>query len=55
MTINWQDLLTTVGGGSGILLVAAWLNRTVLNDRLARDAKVFEAQLKARQTPRSSA
>jgi hypothetical protein len=47
MTINWQDLLTTVGGGSGILLAAAWLIRTVLNDRLARDAKVFETQLKA--------
>jgi hypothetical protein len=47
MAINWQDLLTTVGGGSGILLAAAWLIRTVLNDKLVRDAKVFETQLKA--------
>ena len=29
------------------MLAAAWLIRTVLNDRLARDAKVFETQLKA--------
>jgi hypothetical protein len=47
MTVNWQDLFTTVGGGTGILLAAAWLIRTVLNNRLAHDAKVFEMQLKA--------
>jgi len=49
--INWQDLITTVGvitgSGSALLGAAAWLIKTVLQDRLARDADVFKKQLRA--------
>jgi hypothetical protein len=47
MAINWQDVITTVGSGSALLAAAAWLIKTVLNNRLARDADVFKTQLKA--------
>jgi hypothetical protein len=47
MTIHWQVLLTTLGGGTAVLAAAAWLIRTVLNHVLTRDAEAFKAQLKA--------
>lgn len=47
MTINWQALLTTLGGGTVILAAAAWLIRTALNHALTRDAEAFKARLKA--------
>jgi len=47
MTINWQDLLTTLGGGAAILATAAWLIRTALDHALTRDAESIKAQLKA--------
>lgn len=47
MTINWQVLLTTLGGGTAILAAAAWLIRTALNHALTRDAEEFKARLSA--------
>jgi hypothetical protein len=51
MTINWQDVITTVGvitgGGSVLLGAAAWLIKTVLNHKLTRDADAFRTQLKS--------
>ena len=47
MTINWQDVITTVGSGSVLLAAAAWLLKTVLTDRLTKDADAFRTQLKA--------
>ena len=47
MNINWQVLLTTLGGGTAILAAAAWLIRTALNHALTRDAEAFKARLKA--------
>jgi hypothetical protein len=51
MSINWQDVITTVGvttlSGGALVGAAAWLIRTVLTDRLARDADAFRAKLKA--------
>src|SRR5260370_36481854 len=47
MTINWQVLLTTLGGGTAVLAAAAWLIRTALNHALTRDAEAFKARLKA--------
>src|SRR5882762_8947453 len=51
MPINWQEVLTsvltTVGGGGVLLAAAAWLIKTVLTDRLAREAEEFKTQLKA--------
>jgi len=45
--INWQVLLTTLGGGTAILAATAWLIRTALNHALTRDAEAFKARLKA--------
>jgi len=47
MTINWQQLITTLGGGGIVLAAAAWLVRTALDHALARDAEDFKARLKA--------
>jgi len=51
MNINWQEVITTVGstvlGGTVLLSVAAWLIRTALTERLARDTETFKARLKA--------
>jgi hypothetical protein len=47
MIINWQILLTTLGGGTAILAAAAWLIRTALNHALTRDAEAFKARLSA--------
>jgi len=47
MAINWQDIITAVGGQGTFLLVAAWLIRTVLADRMSRDAETFKMRLKA--------
>lgn len=51
MTIDWQSVLTsvltTVGGGGVLVAAAAWLIKTVLTDRLMRDAEEFKSRLKA--------
>jgi predicted secreted protein len=47
MTIDWQQLITTFGGGAAVLAAAAWLVRTALNHALDRDAETFKARLKA--------
>src|SRR6266571_633038 len=50
MTINWQDVITTVSvitaSGSLLLVAAAWLIKTVLTHKLTRDADAFRTQLK---------
>jgi len=48
MPISWQPVITTflpavVGGGA----VAAWLIKTLVADRLARDAEKYKLQIKA--------
>jgi hypothetical protein len=51
MAINWQDLLTSIGttlaSGTVVLGAAAWLAKTLLSDRLTRQAESFKIQLKA--------
>jgi hypothetical protein len=47
MTINWQDLLTVVGGGTGISFAVAFLMKSVINHGLTRDIEAFKARLKA--------
>jgi hypothetical protein len=51
MSINWQEVVTTVGstavGGMVLVSAAAWLIRTALTEKLARDAEAFRARLKA--------
>jgi hypothetical protein len=49
MTINWQDVLitigSTVGGGTVILGAAAWLIKKVLDTKLTLDIETFKAEL----------
>ncbi len=51
MSINWQDVLTTlvatVGGGGVLLAAAAWLTKAIISDELARDTEAFKVRLKA--------
>jgi hypothetical protein len=51
MAINWQQVVTTfvatVGGGGVLLGAAAWLIKTLLSHRLAREAEQFKAKLQA--------
>lgn len=49
MTINWQDVIisvgTTVGGSAVFLSAAAWLVKKIITERLARDAEMFKTRL----------
>ena len=45
--INWQDVITTLGGQAVFLAVAAWLAKTVISHRLSKEADSFKAELKA--------
>jgi hypothetical protein len=51
MPTNWQEIITTIGaviGGGGVLLGAiAWLVKTLVLNRLARDVEKFKIELKA--------
>jgi hypothetical protein len=51
MSINWQQIITTfvatVGGGGVLLGVVGWLIKTLISDRLARDAEKFTIEMKA--------
>ena len=51
MAINWQDIIAgfvaTVGGGAVVLAAAAWLIKTLVSDRLVRDAEKFKIEIKA--------
>lgn len=49
MAINWQQIIATivatVGGGGVLLFAAAWLIRSLVSDRLAREAEKAKADL----------
>ena len=47
MSINWQELLTTLGGGGLVLAAAAWFTKALLSHALDRDAESYKARLKA--------
>ncbi len=51
MPINWQDVLTSIGttlvSGTVVVGAAAWVTKTLLSDRLARQAEAFKIQIKA--------
>lgn len=51
MTINWQEVITTVGSTAVIsalfLSAVTFLTKSVINHLLTRDAEKFKAQLKA--------
>jgi len=47
MMIDWQQVITTVGGQTVLLGAAAWLIKTVVSSNLTRDSERFKTQLKA--------
>jgi hypothetical protein len=51
MSINWQDVIitigSTVGGGTILLSAAAWLIKTALASKLTQETEAFKARLKA--------
>lgn len=47
MAINWQEVITTLGGNTAALLVLAWLLRTVITEKLSRDTQTFKVGLQS--------
>jgi hypothetical protein len=47
MALNWQDIITTVGGQGAFLGVAAWLIKTLLNNKWAREFEAFKNRLQS--------
>jgi hypothetical protein len=47
MAINWQDVITTIGGVGVVSSAVAWMLKTVVTAALVRDTKRFETRLKA--------
>jgi hypothetical protein len=50
MAINWQEILVTVGGGTGASFAIAWLLKSIINHGLTRDIETFKARLQADAT-----
>jgi len=46
-TINWQEVITTLGGNAAFLAVGGWLIKTVISHGLTREAEAFKIQLRA--------
>lgn len=46
MIVNWQDVITAVGGQTAFLGIAAWLAKTLVSNRLAREADEFKTKLR---------
>ncbi len=47
MSINWQDVVTTVGSSTVALAAVSWLIKTGLTHRLSREADEFKLRLQA--------
>jgi hypothetical protein len=45
--INWQDVITTLGGNAVLLAAAAWLIKTLVSNRLTLDVEKFKIEVKA--------
>jgi hypothetical protein len=48
MMINWQEVITSLGGNAVLLAAVAWLIKSLVSNRLAREAEQFKADLKTR-------
>lgn len=46
MAVNWQDVITAVGGQAGFLLAAAWLTKKIVSQRMLLEAEEFKTKLK---------
>ena len=47
MTINWQDVITSLGGNVILLAAVGWLIKTLLSHRFALEAEKFKVEVKA--------
>jgi hypothetical protein len=47
MTVNWQDVITALGGDVALLAAAAWLIKTLVSNRLTMEAEKFKIEIKA--------
>jgi hypothetical protein len=47
MVINWQRIITSLGGEAVFLAAAAWLIKALVSNRLAREMEEFKIELKA--------
>ena len=47
MVINWQEIITTVGGDAVLIAAAAWLIKALVANRLAIDVEKFKVEMKA--------
>lgn len=45
--IDWQDVITTLGGNAVLLAAAAWLIKTLVSNRLTLDVEKFKMEVKA--------
>jgi hypothetical protein len=44
--IDWQVLLTTLGGTSVLITALAWLSKTIISSIFTKDLEKFKAELK---------
>jgi hypothetical protein len=47
MPVNWQDVITNIGTNTVVVGAVAWVIKTVVSNRLARQAEQFRIQVKA--------
>lgn len=45
MSINWQEIITALGGGTIFLGIVAWLIRSIIAHWMTRDVETFKARL----------
>jgi hypothetical protein len=48
MSINWQDVITALGGDAVLLSAAAWLIQKLVSNRLTMAAEEFKIEIKAK-------
>jgi hypothetical protein len=46
MMINWQEVITSLGGNAVLLAAVAWLIKILVSNRFAREAEQFKAEIK---------
>jgi hypothetical protein len=48
MSINWQDVITALGGNAVLLAAMAWLIQKLVSNRLTMAAEEFKIEIKAK-------
>jgi len=47
MSVNWEDVITSLGGNIILLGAVGWLIRTLLSHRFSMEAEKFKVEVKA--------